>query len=110
MTNEMLLKAQALFESEAFGKEIENCETVEEIQKALEAHGLEITLEETEQICVGIASAQKKDELSEDDLDGVNGGIGILGAIAVTAAVWGVSYAAGYVLGKIIKKKTGVCY
>ena len=27
MTNEMLLKAQELFESEAFGKEIETCET-----------------------------------------------------------------------------------
>ena len=110
MTNEMMKKAQELFESDAFGKEIETFETVEEIKKALESHGVEISLEETEQICVGIASSQKKDELNEDDLNNVSGGVGFLTAIAVTAAVWGVSYVTGYVVGKIIKKKTGACY
>ena len=109
MTNEMLLKAQELFESEAFGKEIETCETVEEIHKALEAHGVELTLEETEQICVGIAAAQNKDALGEADLDNVSGG-GVLLGIAMIAGAWAFCYVAGYVVGKIIKKKTGVCY
>ena len=91
MTNEMLKKAQELFESEAFGKEIESCETVEEIHKALEAHGVELTLEETEQICVGIAAAQNKDELSESDLDNVSGGMSLLVGIGIILFLAGVA-------------------
>ena len=107
MTNEMMDRVKALMEDDSFDKEIENLETAEELQKALEARGVEITVQEVEEICVGITS-KKGTELGEDDLDNVSGG-GILLGCALIAAGWAVSYGAGYVAGKILKKKSGVC-
>lgn len=106
MTNEMLMKVRALMESEEFGKEIENVETADELKTALESHDVEISLQEVDEICAGIAS--KSSDLSEDDLDNVSGG-GFLAGCAIVAGAWAVSYVAGYVAGKVIKKKTGVC-
>lgn len=107
MTHEMLTKVQTLMESEDFGKEIETVESAAELKVALEAHGVEITLQEVDEICVGIAS-NKGDNLSESDLENVTGG-GFLTGCAIVAGGWAVSYIVGYVAGKIIKKKTGAC-
>lgn len=107
MTSEMLTKVQTLMESEEFGKEIENIETAEELKEALGSHGIEITLQEVEEICTSIAS--EKDDFSEGDLDDVTGGFGFVAGCAIVAGTWAVSYVAGYVAGKVAKKKTGVC-
>lgn len=107
MTNETMEKIRVLMENEAFGKEIENVETAAELQKAFEGHGIEITEDEVVEICKGIA-ANKDGIISEEDLDAVSGG-GILVGAAMIAGAWVVSYAAGYVAGKVISKKAGVC-
>lgn len=107
MTTETMAKVQALLESDEFGKELENIETLEGMKTAFEAHGVEITVQEIEEICVGITSANSSD-LNEADLDSVTGGFAVTG-LALIAAGWAVSYIAGRVVGKLIKKKTGVC-
>ena len=108
MTNEVVGKIHALMECEDFGKEIEKVETAAELKKAFENHGIEITEDEVVEICRGIA-AKNGGLLSEDDLDTVSGG-GFLTGLAIIAGGWAVSYVAGYVAGKVIRKKTGVCY
>ena len=108
MTTEVIEKIRVLMESDAFGKEIENVENKTELKNIFEKYGIDITEDEVVEICRGIA-AKKNDELSEEDLDIVSGG-GILSGLAIVAGAWAVSYVAGYVAGKVIKKKTGVCY
>ena len=47
-------------------------------------------------------------ELTENELEEANGG-GILLGAAIVGAGLALSYGAGYVVGKVISKKTGVC-
>ncbi len=105
MNNESMEKIKALVIDEAFGEEIKDVESLEELQKAFEAHNVEISLDDLEQICVGIA-LNNSDSLNEEDLDLVSGGMGPLTALAIT---WGVCYVTGYVAGRIIKRKYKVC-
>ncbi len=50
-----------------------------------------------------------ENELTETELEDVNGG-GFLTAAAVYGAIIAGSYCLGWATGKILKKKTGVCY
>lgn len=108
MKNEVIEKIRMLMESEAFGKEIENVESAAELKSVFESHGVDVTEEEIVEICRGITQ-DKGDTLSEEDLDAVSGG-GFLTGLAIVAGAWAVSYVAGYVAGKVIKKRTGACY
>ena len=107
MTNEVLEKIRVLMESDVFSNEIKGIETAAELKKALADHGINISEDEVVQICKGIA-AKKEDVLSEEDLDAVSGG-GILMGAAIVAGGWAVCYGMGYVAGKIISNKSGVC-
>lgn len=78
--------------------------TAEEAQKAFAAKGIEMTLDEVQQI--GDMMGQK-DELGEDDLDNVAGGFAIttgyaviIGGVAVCIAAAGIKILWGKVTGK----------
>lgn len=108
MTDIMLKNVQELVASEEFGKEVEELETAEELQAAFARHGVELTPDEVTELCVGIASLNG--ELREDALDTVAGGVpGIITGALIIGGVWALSYGVGYVVGKVIKKKTGAC-
>ena len=73
----------------------------EELQRAFAAHGVELTVDEVRERCVAI-TAKKDGTLDEEALEQVPGG-GILTSLAIGAG----ACAAGYVAGRIVKKKTG---
>lgn len=95
MTNQE--KFQELMNDEAFVKTAFCVDTVEEVQKAFADHGVEITPEEIYAIGDAVSVATSTDEeLSEDALDSVAGGIlwspilfkaGVAAGIA-TRALW----------------------
>lgn len=108
MDANMMKKLQELLESEAFGKEIENVQSAEELQSAFAAHGVDMTVEEVEEVCAAIV-AKNEGTLDENALEQVSGGIAFLTAAAVCVGACAVSYVAGYVGGRIIRKKSGYC-
>ncbi|MBE5758873.1 MAG: class IIb bacteriocin, lactobin A/cerein 7B family [Clostridiales bacterium] len=48
-------------------------------------------------------------EMNDTELEDVNGG-GILTTLAVYGTMVAVGYGVGWVTGKVMKKKSGVCY
>lgn len=102
MTNEMLEKVKVLLESDDFGKEIENVDTIEELAKAFETHGVEITLQELKEICMGVVSKNNSDTLDESQLDDVAGGC-VLSGLMIYGATILVSAMGGYVLGRVMR-------
>ena len=82
MDANMMKKLQELLESEAFGKEIENVQSAEELQSAFAAHGVDMTVEEVEEVCAAIV-AKNEGTLDENALEQVSGGVAFLTAAAV---------------------------
>jgi len=107
MTEITAKKVRELLEDEAFGKKVENLETVEELKEAFKAQGVELTAEEVYDICEAV-TAPKDGEISADQLDQISGGSVLAGALIIAGGL-ALSYGAGYVAGKIIKKKSGTC-
>ena len=107
MDANMMKKLQTLLGSEDFGKEIENVQSAEELQRAFAAHGVELTVDEVREICVAI-TVRKDGTLDEDALEQVSGG-GVLTSLAIGAGACAVGYAVGYVAGRIVKKYMGSC-
>ena len=95
MDANMMKKLQELLESEAFGKEIENVQSAEELQSAFAAHGVDMTVEEVEEVCAAIV-AKNEGTLDENALEQVSGGIGHMLCAA--------AFAVGYVHGRIVQK------
>lgn len=92
------------FADKEFVAALERITTAEEAQKAFAAKGIEMTLDEVQQI--GNLMAQQ-DELGEDDLDSVAGGFAIttgyaviIGGVAVCLAAAGVKILWGKLTGK----------
>jgi len=72
--NEKIKKINTLITDEEFNKSIKSIKTQEDIQKLFAARGIELTLDEFNEIC-GVADTYlKQGELFEDDLDMVSGG------------------------------------
>ncbi len=94
MMNEQ--KVAELFQSESFKAEVANITTAEELQKAFERHGVDMTLDEVIGLCGQIAhQMQSDDELDEDALENVSGGIawalvglGVVCLGAVALGIW----------------------
>lgn len=71
-------KLNALFTNEAFKAEADKISTAEELQELFAKYGVEMTLDEVIDLCGVIArymQSEDSEELSEDDLDNVAGGI-----------------------------------
>ena len=102
-------KINELIKNEAFAEEIKDVETAEGLQAAFKAHGVELTLAEVEAICIRIAvETGNVEELSENDLEDVAGGFAVT-SILVGLACIGVCYGVGWVAGRVIRNKSGVC-
>ena len=67
---------------QAFVHQLADAETVEAAQKVFAARGIEFTLDEVKAIAAGLKANAANGELSENDLEDVAGGVGILAAIA----------------------------
>lgn len=78
-------KFAQLQNSEAFVAALNTIETPEELQKLLQAHGVEMAMEEIEEIAK--AACGSTAELSENDLDNVAGG-GVVGWIFEQVCTW----------------------
>jgi hypothetical protein len=83
---EKIKKINELINSEEFADEIENLETIEELQAAFKNHGVEMTADEI--IDLGTKIAVSGDgEISEDDLKNVAGGVNVNSALRIVARI-----------------------
>lgn len=74
-------KLTALFQDASFAEEAKEFKTVEDMQYSLEKRGIAMSAEEITQLCVAIGKRVAQgdgEELSEDALDDVAGGFGIV--------------------------------
>ena len=74
MDMERAAKFQALQENGQFEQELENISTPEELQALLGSHGIEMTMDEVQEFMTS-AVKLNNDELSEEDLEDVAGGV-----------------------------------
>lgn len=99
--NEKILK---LVEDKEFVEKIKKCEKAEEFVETLAAYGVELSGTDPEiafaQFKTGASESNNAEsaELTEADLTAVSGG-----------EFRGVFYWIGYAVGKLVKKKTGIC-
>lgn len=81
-------KINELFASEEFKNEASKISTAEELQELFAKHGVEMTVDEVIELCGVIArymEADAKEELTQNELDEVAGGV--IGWLAVGVAV-----------------------
>lgn len=76
-----------LFQDNTFQQEAASCQTMDDFHQLFNSKGAEISHEETAELICKIAEAQQNDELDENMLEDVNGGIVLSGAWAVAALV-----------------------
>ena len=82
---EKATKLIEVLESEQFQKEVVSVTTPEDMQKLIASHGVELTVDEVMELCGQIVKAMNSDEISEDELDNVAGGVVILGITIATS-------------------------
>ena len=95
--NERMEAALKLAGDEAFNREAEGIQTAEEFQRLFAGHGVDLSIEEVEDLCAAIVNAEKPGELNENDLENVAGGFGFVLGLSIGLAV---GAAAGYVYAK----------
>lgn len=79
--NELDMKLNVLFQNEEFKAECENIHSVEELQKLFATHDVEMSIDQVTELCIAIgkrAAQEENGELSEEDLDDVAGGFGVV--------------------------------
>lgn len=100
---ELMEKVKALMENEAFKAKLEASNDLDEMAAVFQAEGINVTGADMETIA---ASIQGTDELSEENLDAVAGGVAPIVALGIIAFVGG-SLLLGYIDG--VKKKAKSC-
>lgn len=102
---DMKKKLDELLADKAFVEKLAQMESVEEITEALNAAGIEITVDEMVQAQEMIQN-QESGELSAESLDSVAGG-SLIGAVIIGGAVWSaLSAACGFRDGYNSKQKS----
>lgn len=86
-------KIQEVFSDEKFVESLLQMEEPEMVQNALKEKGIELTVEELEQIRERLENGAEG-ELSEDDLDQVSGGIAITTIVGAIAGIISMTSAA----------------
>ena len=102
--NEKLVE---ILQNEQFKLEAQSLQTAEDFQALLAKNGLELSLDEVYGFCAQVANSMNQEELSEDALDDVAGGVAwvVVGAVALGVACVG-SFAVGVYNGyKSTRKK-----
>ena len=103
MDMERAAKFQALQESGKFEQELEKVSTPEEMQALFASYGIEMTVDEVKEL-VSSAVKMNNEELSEEDLENVAGGVA---GWVLVAGKWVLKTVAGWAIGKILNKITG---
>lgn len=85
-------KVNELLAQESFLEKLETAETDEAVQKLFADNGVELTLDEIDQMCKESVAAHESGELSEESLDSVSGGV--IGCFIVGSAA--IAFYAGY--------------
>lgn len=83
-------KLTVLFQDASFKEEAKSFKTVEDMQRALANHGIEMSVDEVTELCVAIGKKvvqDSGDELNEDALDSVAGGFGIAAWVCIGVGV-----------------------
>lgn len=75
-------KIRELMDNEAFVEKLSEVSTVEEMQSIFADNGVEMTLDEINEMCMASVQMTDSDELSDTDLDNVSGG-----AVSIKKAV-----------------------
>lgn len=81
-------KFEALANDKEFIAQLAAMESVEEITAAINARGVEITVDQMKESLDIFLARKDSAELSEDDLDNVSGGISIGAAIVCGILIW----------------------
>lgn len=104
---EISVKAmEEAFQDQAFEEKVLNCESKAELKELFASKGIEMSDEEIKQMVDHVNSLLADgDELSEDSLDQVSGGIGI----AAAGAILGGAYVAGRLYARYAKGRMGWC-
>lgn len=100
---ELMEKVKALMENEAFKAKLEAANDLDEMAAVFQAEDINVTGADMETIAANIQGA---DELTEENLDAVAGGVAPIVALGIIAFVGG-SLLLGYIDG--VKKKAKTC-
>lgn len=102
-------KLAAIFTAE-FVKENAELDNIDAIYAKVAEIDAEIPKQEVVEFLTAVSEQLSKNELSEDDLDAVAGGLGLLaiaGGIVTVCGVFGATYAVGTAIGKCIRNLRG---
>ena len=101
MTNEKKIQVEELIKADggALAKELEGVEGREDFIKIMAGHGVELTAEEADEMLQEIMP--KDGELSDDDLEGVAGGMSLLKAVKLG---WDIGSRAGMLARMVYDK------
>ena len=98
-------KVQEIFSDEAFVGSLMAMESAEEVQAAVKAKGLDLTVGDIERIKAQLVSG-KSDELSSDDLDNVAGGFAItLALVGCIASCIGATASVGSFVHLVTRRR-----
>lgn len=99
MNTELNAKFLALQESGTFAEELDKVESPEGLQNVLAAHGIELTMDEIKEL-MDTSLQVNNDELSEEQLDDVAGGVPMW---LVIGGKWVLKQVAGWLIKKGIE-------
>lgn len=107
MVDERIKKLELAMEDAEFEEKVANVESEKELKELFASKGIDMSDEEVSSFCEKVRSVLEEggDELSEDALDDVAGGMGIIGGLTLVGAC----YVAGRIYGNVAKKKIGWC-
>ena len=88
----MMEKMNGLFTDKTFAEEMKNLTTAEELRAAIAARGVDLTDEEFEELLQECAKYAGEEELTDEQMENTNGGIGPVGIFLFS---FGVATAAG---------------
>ncbi len=108
MTKDRLMELEPILKDEQFAKEIKNIDSAQELISAFAQHGVKITEDEIYEIGESFNSEHAGDELTETELSAVSGGFA-LSSLLIAGGVILVCYGVGYVAGRVLRKKSGIC-
>lgn len=111
MNNDAKMKRlEELLNNDTFLNELKTVSSVEAFQKKLKENGLDMTEDEVSQFCEDVLKLTDAQELDEEQLEKVSGGIIplVAGAIIVVGGI-AISYAAGWLVGRFFRNKSGIC-
>lgn len=100
-------KIDALTENNEMLDKLVACTSADAFAKVLAEANIECTEEEVEEMYSGMAQARDKEqsgELGEDDLENVNGGMGLVAAACFIGGAYVAGRIGGYIWAKKVKR------